>query len=49
MLEVSVTEPPVQNVVAPLAVIVGADGAADVVTVTGDELEEVHEPLSKCT
>lgn len=46
-LEVKVTEPPAQNVVAPLAVMVGAEGAAEAVTVTGDEFAEVQEPLSK--
>ena len=46
-LEVRVTDPPVQKVVEPPAVIVGAEGGDEIVTVTGEEFEEVHEPLSK--
>jgi hypothetical protein len=35
--EVRVTEPPVQNEVGPLAVMIGAAGIAFTVTVTGAE------------
>ena len=36
-LDVNVTDPPVQNVVGPPGVIVGADGIGLIVTVTGEE------------
>ena len=48
-LEVNVTEPPAQKVVAPPAVMVGAAGAVPLVTVTGVEFAEEQDPLSKCT
>ena len=41
-LEVSVTDPPAQNVVGPPGVIVGVGGAGLTVTVTGDEAAEVQ-------
>ena len=41
-LEVNVTEPPEQNVVAPPAVIVGADGVAFTVTTVPVEAAEVQ-------
>lgn len=40
--DVSVTVPPEQNVVGPLAVMVGTAGIAVVVTVTGAEGADVH-------
>jgi hypothetical protein len=40
--EVSVTDPPVQKDVGPLAVITGAEGIGFAVTVTGDEAGETH-------
>lgn len=40
--EVSVTEPPAQKEVGPLAVITGAAGIGLAVTVTGAEAGEVH-------
>lgn len=43
--EVNTTLPPEQNVNGPLAEIVGADGAASTVTVTGCELSE-KQPLA---
>lgn len=40
--DVSVTEPPVQNVVGPLVVMVGTEGIGFTVTVTGAEGADVH-------
>ncbi len=42
--EVKVTDPPEQNVVAPLALIVGAVGPEVIVTIVAEELE-TQEPL----
>ena len=46
--EVKVTEPPEQNVVAPLAFIVGVLGAVFTVTVVGLE-EAEHDPFDTVT
>lgn len=43
--EVRFTEPPAQNVVGPLAVIVGAVGLAFTVTVVFAEVDEHPEPF----
>jgi hypothetical protein len=40
--DVSVTEPPVQNVVGPLVVMVGTEGIGFTVTVIGAEGADVH-------
>ena len=45
LLEVSVTLPPSQNVVAPLGVIVGVAGVGVTVTVVGFEGALLHPPL----
>ena len=45
--EVNVTEPPAQNVVTPLAVIVGTEGSGFTTTLTGVEEVEVH-PRTVC-
>lgn len=47
--EVNATLPPVQNVVGPLLVIVGAGGIVLTVTVTGTEAAEVHPPAVAVT
>ena len=44
MLDVSVTLPPVQNVVGPPGVMVGVAGAAFTVTETGVDDAEVQPP-----
>jgi hypothetical protein len=46
--EVSVTDPPEQKVVGPLAEIVGAVGAAFTVTVSGLDVAK-HDPLETLT
>ena len=46
--EVNVTEPPEQNVVGPLAVMVGVVGTGFTVTTTGVEVE-LHEPFEIVT
>jgi hypothetical protein len=46
--EVSVTEPPVQNVIGPLAVIVGVAGSGFTVTVVAADTDE-HDPLETVT
>ncbi len=46
--EVNTTEPPEQNVVAPLAVIVGTAGKAVTVTLVAAEVAE-HKPLLTVT
>ena len=43
--EVSVTLPPTQNEVGPLAVIVGVAGEGVTVTTTAVEFGETHPPL----
>ena len=43
--DVNTTEPPAQNVVALLAVIVGVTGVGFTITVTVSEVSEVHVPL----
>ena len=48
-LDVSVTEPPVQNVVGPLALIVGVVGAGLTVTVNDATPYTPHEPLLMLT
>ena len=40
--DVKVTEPPAQNVVGPLVVIVGTAGSGDTVIAIGAEGSEVH-------
>jgi len=45
LLEVSVTLPPLQNVVAPLGVIVGVGGVGVTVTVVGLEGVLLQPPL----
>ena len=40
--DVNVTDPPAQNVVEPLAVIVGTAGIVLTMTFTGDEAADVH-------
>src|SRR3989344_3598350 len=46
--EVKITEPPSQNVVGPLAVMVGTEGNAFTVIPIGEETAE-HKPLSTVT
>ena len=46
--EVNTTEPPEQNVVAPLAVMVGTEGKGFTVTLVATEVAE-HKPLSTTT
>lgn len=46
--DVNVTEPPAQNVVGPLAVIVGTAGIGFTVTTVGTDVEE-HDPLETVT
>jgi hypothetical protein len=40
--DVRVTEPPAQNVVGPLAVIVGTAGIVFTITLTGADAADVH-------
>lgn len=40
--DVKVTEPPAQNVVGPLAVMVGTVGSGDTVTAIGADGADVH-------
>jgi hypothetical protein len=45
-LLVRITLPPTQNVVGPLAVILGIGGDGLIVTDTGSEVSDTHVPLS---